>query len=452
MVAMKFGLYAILMGLIAPLAVWVPTGMSSMSASVRAAATDAAVLTEERHRLPREYPVQVSSTGAYFFPNALTIRVGDMVGWFNPPIADTHSVRELSSAAFDEVLAPGTTWRHRFIHEGEFEYGCRLHPWMRGHVTVLPFRITTTRRTMPPSVEGNFADLVPFGKAVLMLENRGGTAFSLSTEGVAKLPLAWRPTATTVSGSDDDRIWLLAPNGRAVVRIWPGGSDREVELPDRDVSMTALAPGVHGELWLFDERDRRLGRFEPETRNLRWLRQGLPVQEIQRMVATRTKVFILESDGRIRAYDQRDGQEVSLALPPDSRAQAIAADGDLIWYTDRNRNKIVEILDDRIIEYTIPSPGAGLGSLAIAPDRSVWFIESALGKVGRVAGSVTEFDLGGATAPVTAIAVDRSLHVWLLRPDNVEYFSIRDIPLLEEVSKSDGQNATRIPAPPVGNK
>ena len=100
------------------------------------------VVAETRASLRREHVVRVTGDAPYFSPRTLVVRAGDMVRWQGEPVAEVHSVHELKDASFVATIHPGEVFTHRFSRPGEFDYGCRFHPWMRGHVTVLPYRVT----------------------------------------------------------------------------------------------------------------------------------------------------------------------------------------------------------------------------------------------------------------------------------------------------------------------
>lgn len=96
---------------------------------------------EEGSRVAPEHVVTIHMDAPYFRPARLTIHVGDTVRWVSPSASDIHDVRELSDAiVFDGKIAPGGSWSFPFDAPGEYDYGCRYHPWMRGHISVRPAR------------------------------------------------------------------------------------------------------------------------------------------------------------------------------------------------------------------------------------------------------------------------------------------------------------------------
>jgi plastocyanin len=80
------------------------------------------------------------SNGYGFFPNTITVKVGDTVTWTNDDTAlhtvtsgipgDSNPGIEFDSSS----LAPGTTFQHTFTIGGTFNYYCTLHPYMTGKI------------------------------------------------------------------------------------------------------------------------------------------------------------------------------------------------------------------------------------------------------------------------------------------------------------------------------
>ena len=69
--------------------------------------------------------------------------------------------------------------------------------------------------------------------------------------------------------------------------------------------------------------------------------------------------------------------------------------------------------DAAFVSYRIPSAGAYPMGLAQAPDGSVWFVESFLGRLGKLThGSISEINVPGSDALLGHIAIDRAGNVW----------------------------------------
>ena len=79
----------------------------------------------------------------------------------------------------------------------------------------------------------------------------------------------------------------------------------------------------------------------------------------------------------------------------------------------QSANKVARFRGGRFEELPVPTPNAGLTSLAVAPDGSVWFTELRAHKLGRVRGdTIKEFALPRADARPVGVAVDQSNNVW----------------------------------------
>ena len=88
-------------------------------------------------------------------PAQITITAGTTVTWINQdPVGHTvtegtpEAPKAPSSRVFDSshgtegasviTIPPGQSWSFTFTTPGEYDYYCIPHPYMRGHVTVLP--------------------------------------------------------------------------------------------------------------------------------------------------------------------------------------------------------------------------------------------------------------------------------------------------------------------------
>ena len=94
----------------------------------------------------------------------------------------------------------------------------------------------------------------------------------------------------------------------------------------------------------------------------------------------------------------------------------IAPDSSL-WFTETATGKIATIGAARAVaEFTIPTRNGRPLDITRGPDGAMWFTESAVGKIGRVtsAGAITEYQSGGAASEPTAI---------ITGPDNALWFT-----------------------------
>ena len=79
----------------------------------------------------------VSIPAFLFCPADLTVAAGTEVRWTNSDAAPHTATATGAEAAFDSgTLATGQSFAFRFDRPGAYEYFCRLHPNMRGTITV----------------------------------------------------------------------------------------------------------------------------------------------------------------------------------------------------------------------------------------------------------------------------------------------------------------------------
>lgn len=96
---------------------------------------------------PGHGPTEIQVGDDFFRPAATRIAIGDTVIWTWTGPAGDHSVTADSGQAesFDsdpgeqpaEIQHANFAFPHTFTHLGRFAYGCRVHPAMRGEITVV---------------------------------------------------------------------------------------------------------------------------------------------------------------------------------------------------------------------------------------------------------------------------------------------------------------------------
>ena len=79
--------------------------------------------------------VQVKIDGYAFKSPSITISTGTLVTWNNLD-DDPHTVTATDGSFDSSGLAQGDTFSHKFIKPGTYQYYCKVHPMMRGSVTV----------------------------------------------------------------------------------------------------------------------------------------------------------------------------------------------------------------------------------------------------------------------------------------------------------------------------
>ena len=78
---------------------------------------------------------EVRIEGMKFVPERVEVAPGDTVTWTNKDFLP-HSVTAARAKIESGDLAPGKSFRRKFGKKGEVPYICRLHPVMKGVVSV----------------------------------------------------------------------------------------------------------------------------------------------------------------------------------------------------------------------------------------------------------------------------------------------------------------------------
>lgn len=66
-------------------------------------------------------------------PGTITIKAGDSIKWINQD-ATPHQIK--SKSFNSEMIGPGQAFESTFKKSGEFEYGCAIHPDMKGKIII----------------------------------------------------------------------------------------------------------------------------------------------------------------------------------------------------------------------------------------------------------------------------------------------------------------------------
>jgi plastocyanin len=72
-----------------------------------------------------------------FHPSHITVAPGTTVKWVNKDKAPHTATATQPRGAFDSgTLKRGQSHSHKFMHPGTYKYYCKIHPNMKGTVTV----------------------------------------------------------------------------------------------------------------------------------------------------------------------------------------------------------------------------------------------------------------------------------------------------------------------------
>jgi plastocyanin len=80
--------------------------------------------------------------GMEFLPEAINVRVGDTITWYNEDTI-SHSIESDEGSEPEQefsspVILPGESYSHEFTFPGTLYYHCAIHPEMKAQVYVIP--------------------------------------------------------------------------------------------------------------------------------------------------------------------------------------------------------------------------------------------------------------------------------------------------------------------------
>ena len=86
--------------------------------------------------MAKTHAVTIGPASMKFDPATLAIATGDTVEWTNK-MGMNHTATSDDGSSFDSKdIAPGKTYSHTFNAAGSFPYHCKIHPFMKGTITV----------------------------------------------------------------------------------------------------------------------------------------------------------------------------------------------------------------------------------------------------------------------------------------------------------------------------
>jgi virginiamycin B lyase len=224
------------------------------------------------------------------------------------------------------------------------------------------------------------------------------------------------PLGLAVDANGD--AWFTEAARRRIVRISPAGGVASFDLatPVARLARLAVAPG--GAVWF----------AEPTLVSVTRLHQGVMTRHVLAAgdgAADATPFGVaaapdgtvwttLPSANRIVRVTP-DGQAAAFDVPTPASGLgdvAVAADG-TVYFLEMAANKVGRLADGRFSEFPIPTAGAAPTALAVAPDGAVWFTELRGRRIGRLRDErIVEYELPRADARPFAVAVDADNNVW----------------------------------------
>lgn len=76
-----------------------------------------------------------TSSATPYQPLRIDVPLGTMVTWTNNDSV-VHTVTDVNNGFDSGLIGPCRSWSYMFASEGEYNYYCTIHPWMKGAVKV----------------------------------------------------------------------------------------------------------------------------------------------------------------------------------------------------------------------------------------------------------------------------------------------------------------------------
>ena len=373
----------------------------------------------------RTHSIVMSNKEPYYQPQSLTIDAGDSVRWVNSEQSDPHSVHERSGVMISPDVMAASEWCYTFTRAGEYNYTCRIHPWMRGKIIVKPRSIDVSTTALNREFQSPVLITNPSDNSVWLLNagsngalariSPSGSIIRQSLAGNAKLP-------ANICFDSNGNLWgLETVSGSIVAFDAATGSAKKPAAPLAEFKPSAIAASANGVIWIFDAASKQFVSFDVKTGRV----EKLPPVELNAvpviMVADRLGKlwFIEESRTRAGVYDPNRRKVEEFPMSDDAQLAAlITGVGNDVWLSDPGRNKIIRIDKDWVSEYTVPTSYSLPLALTVDDQGAVWFVENRAGMLGRLRdGRFDEFSIPISTNSPVSLAIDGSGNLWVADGD-----------------------------------
>ena len=300
--------------------------------------------------------IHVGNGTPYYDPQEITIGVGDVIRWVNKPLSDTHTVFDISGRFGSSAIPAGADWCYHFTREGDYDYTCRFHPWMKGVVHVRKREVSLRPVALPASgaASGDLAQ-----RAFFLLTNREAVESSPGIFWVSGV----RPG--TVERRDVIR------NSAEVVRI----GNVATKLVPLFASGGHLVLATSGRLMAVDTA---LNAIVDQI--------ALPgrVTVVRAVVFSSDRWWAATANG-ILSVDTAKKTVRPRTLPSGARITCLRQSGTgEVWALDAGRRVLLRLGSEWITEVPLPADVRDPGGIAIGHDSDVWFADAHSGLVGVV--------------------------------------------------------------------
>ncbi len=312
------------------------------------------------------HTIHVGNGTPYYEPAEITVQVGDIVRWINQPLSDTHTVIEANGRFTSRGIPAREDFCYHFTQEGDYNYSCRFHPWMKGVVHVRRRQLSLQPLAELP--EG--ATLVR--RAAFLAANREAIE---DGQGGFWLPGAQLTTLDhrSFGESGDASLTVSEAGGRLIPLIATGEK---------------LMVAAYGELLVVDASSGKvLDRFTlPQDVNL-----------ARAAAFSEGQLWAAGDDGKTLVFADTVNKIIrTRMLPDEARIVALRAGAPgRVWAVDAGRKILLKLGSDWFTEVPLPSTVSALNSVAVDREGHAWFADPGSGVVGTVVsgGLIAEFSV-----------------------------------------------------------
>lgn len=371
--------------------------------------------------------VRVSNVAPFYSPGGLTVEVGDTVEWRNGELSDVHVIFLREGQVVSPPIEAGAAWRHAFAAEGEYAYRCRLHPWMRGVVTVVPHTVQAREYELPPGWAPAI-DVVPDGLGgAWVVEGAPVAGEGAATGRVARLGPDGRVEEGHIDspkfrvrylGADARTLWFLEPVSGVPIgwrRAGGGGTRRWTE--PRLVRAPAVLGG-EGTVWFPGETPGTLRSLRLADGSFRdWPLGGAAGTPTALGAAADGAVWAALAPGdRLVRLDPATGAVADFPLPRGSRVSEVSPrPGNEAWFLDGAAGRVGRVRDGWSVGFLVRRGTEARGLWAGPEPDLAWFAELGSDRVGTVGpAGVASLAVPPALAPVVRVRTDAGGTLWIL--------------------------------------
>ena len=361
------------------------------------------------------HTIRMSNTEPSYAPGDLTIEVGDTVKWLNAEKSDTHSIHERTGAMISPDVAAGKQWCYRFMTEGEYNYTCRFHPWMKGKITVKVKDLSIREVELPRTLASKPTSIDRIGEELWV---RAGNSFSRLSkiDEVTSLPPRMKLTPVTMTAADT--LCLFSEQtGRLYLYNLRNRDLRPISTQRFNFKPETHAITGSGELVVFDNTARGFVSINLQSGHSSLIKQvtltGSPVNLIAD--GRGTLWFIEQSRTVVGSFDAGSMEVKEYPLPSGANLTDIAASNhDQVYLTDAGRNKLIRVENGWLNEYTIPTSFSSPQGLSVGRDGRVWFTEALANKLGFLQdGRFQEYAVPAGSEPASP-RIDSQGNLWFI--------------------------------------